>query len=265
MRRDRMERSKLLNTRVSSFETGQHARISKLPLSSNAPRGQILKRLGVGRNLTRAEASTLLDECEAYRHQLSRANIRIPPVSSAEILAIDTEYQIWIVEDYILGSSARLRSPSTMSAEALEIVIRAIAILERLKDFDSKRTTGPPNCMVAIDFKPSNLIRSRGGLVLVDTFPPLRVDSGRITSASFNVKLHRFSYEKLSYVTNTRVGMISRFTKLLLADMTDVSDVRACEQLLADQIEARSPRGSGFLTAFVNELRDDFPGLSRFY
>jgi hypothetical protein len=254
----------------SEPQPGMHAVVEAL-----APPGQevatlhLMKRLGVDKGLTQHEASILIDELARYRRQLTRHSVPLAPLESVEVTRVGGEWQVWAIEAYVEGATVSGARESKDLLKHLSLTFTLVCdLVGKLPDTRYRHPVGVAVCATALDFKPTNVIISRDSLVLVDTFPPLRLKRGAIVEGCLNRKLHKFSYEKLLFVTGTRIGMMSRFLWLMLDDVKRVHGRRAAkaaEAMIKSRLLSSDCLEPTLAQDVAAQLLRGFPLLSGYY
>ncbi len=227
----------------------------------------VIKKMGVGRQLSYEEARCLHAQFYVYRDILKLSGWSIPDVYDAALCGEKDGLYIRTYEEYIDGQSV-----SEVMYGGFDVADKKWEICGQLFSLLSQQRGVPwavgnkllHRLPYGVDLKPDNLVLDSGGRVyLVDIFGPKTIDD-RGRWVSYARKLERLDEVSLMIVTATREGAILRFLRLAargcpvgFAETEAIARLRDC--LLAVGIS------SGESEFIVNEVSRGYPWLDELY
>lgn len=254
------------------ISTGRQSTVDVLQFASQS-QPVVVKRMGVGKNLTVEEAEGFLQRLRPYRWALRRAGWNVPKLFQTRIDLLNGEATILSYEEFVSGGDGQYASESAAIPNyrkwftirsAVEVLANYDKHLLNRRMVMGKQVTLLPH---GLDLKLANLVLSEADnrLYFIDLFGPkeLRSDGQWL---SYNVKLDSVPPEELIAVTATREGAILRM--LRLAESSWVASGSIGSREFRNQIPdlLRESQIPDIECDFISsELENDYPWLRVLY
>lgn len=259
---------------VEGISQGRQSRVSVL----SYPRGDqtkyvIWKRMGVGKRLTRHEATEMWERLPHYKQALEGGGWTIPALLYSTVVDVsDVESQIFSYEQFIPGGDgdSMLSDPREPNFRKWHFVSEVLRVLYSYPEASLRQIkVGTRQCTLlphGLDLKAANFVLEADSdlLYFIDLFGPKELsDRGRWRT--YSPKVDPLPADNLRAVCATREGCILRFWRLARRLWEPDRERRA--SLTADFLErlaAVEPPRSEF--EFVQgEISSRFPWLDRLY
>lgn len=233
----------------------------------------VVKRMGVGKNLTLDEANLFLERLRPYRWELRRSGWNVPKLFQTRVDVVDGEATILSYEEFVSGGDGQYssESPEVPNYRKWFTIRSAVEILANYEKstLDRKLVSGKQvTCLPhGLDLKLANLVvgESDNRLYFIDLFGPkeLRSDGEWLT---YSTKIDSVLPEDLKAVTATREGAILRM--LRLAEESWVRSGSIDSSSFRQQIPSllRQSQVPEIEAEFIsNELKEGYPWLRQLY
>jgi hypothetical protein len=259
---------------IEGISQGRHSRVSILEYGRDDAAGRVIwKRMGVGKRLTRTEATTMWQQLESYKRELESCGWVIPHLLFSQVVEVsDSETQIFSYEQFIPGGDGdlMLSDPREPNFRKWHLVTEILRTLFHYPDeclrrdrIAGREVTCLPH---GLDLKAANIVleADTNQLYFVDLFGPKELnDDG--SWVLYSPKLDSLPAEHLRAVCATREGCVLRFWRLARRLWEPDHDART--SLTPELLERLQSLGCATVElAFIErEIADGFPWLTNLY